>query len=81
MISTAGTVVATVKILLKKGCAAEIYVAASHGLFTGDAKANLKSCPIAKIFITDSLPCQPGKKPAVDTVSLADCIAVRMAAA
>jgi len=57
MITTGGSIVQAVNALLAAGCRPEIYVAASHGVFAGDAVNRLCSMPeIAEIVITDSIP-------------------------
>jgi ribose-phosphate pyrophosphokinase len=56
MISTGSTIAAAIDVLLGKGCTAEVYVAAVHGLFTGKAGEILAACPIQRIFVSDSLP-------------------------
>jgi ribose-phosphate pyrophosphokinase len=56
MISTGSTIFAAIEVLLEKGCTAEIFVAAVHGLFAGKAVETLAACPIERIFVSDSLP-------------------------
>ncbi len=55
MIDTGGTVIKSADILLKKG-AKEIYVAATHGLFSGNALQRLEKSKIKKIIITNTVP-------------------------
>lgn len=55
MIDTAGTVVSGVEALKKSG-ANKIYVAATHGLFSGPAKERLESADIEEIVVTDTVP-------------------------
>ena len=54
MIATGGTIIEAAK-LLKKSGAKDVFVAATHGIFAGDAFRNLEKSPIKKIFVTDSL--------------------------
>ncbi len=54
MIATGGTIIEAAK-LLKKSGAKDIFVAATHGIFAGDALERLSKAPIKKIFVTDSL--------------------------
>jgi len=55
LISTGGTVIKAAEFLKKSG-AKDIFVAATHGVFAGDALKRLEKSPIKKIFVTDSLP-------------------------
>ena len=54
IISGGGTMVNAAKILKEYG-ANKIDIAATHGLFLGDAVEKIKSSPINKIFITDTI--------------------------
>ncbi len=55
MIDTAGTICAAAEQLKKHG-AAEVYVMATHGLFSGPARQRLQDSPVDKVVITDTLP-------------------------
>jgi len=55
IIDTAGTIVEAVRVLKEKG-AKDVYVCASHGLFSGPAIDRLKSAPITELVITDTIP-------------------------
>ncbi len=55
MISTAGSICGAAR-LVKEGGAREIHVAASHGVFCGDAKTRLADAPVDSIVITNSIP-------------------------
>ena len=55
MISTAGSICGAAKLIKSKG-AKEIHVAATHGVFAGNAIENLKSSPIDSIVVTDTIP-------------------------
>jgi ribose-phosphate pyrophosphokinase len=55
MIDTAGTVVNGVEALKKSG-AKKIYVAATHGLFSGPARERLENANIEEIVVTDTVP-------------------------
>jgi len=57
MITTGGTIEKAIKALLEAGCSASgIKVAASHGLFVGNAVDRLTKLPIEKIYVSDSVP-------------------------
>ena len=62
MISTGGTIARAVEALLAAGARPEIIVAASHGLFVGEARARLGHEVIQEVFVTDSVagPIDPG---------------------
>lgn len=62
MISTGGTIAASVKACLDSGSQSEVTIAATHGLFVGTAFARLSALPIRKVVCTDSVP-QPEKTP------------------
>lgn len=54
MIDTAGTLCASVKELKKMG-AGDIYVCATHAIFSGPAIDRLMDAPIAEVVVTDSI--------------------------
>ena len=56
MVTTAGTVEATVLALIERGAREEITVVATHGLLVGPARARLEALPIRRIIVTDSIP-------------------------
>jgi ribose-phosphate pyrophosphokinase len=55
MISTAGTVTSAIDILRRKG-AEKIYMAATHGVFVGQAIPRLAEADFTKLAITDTIP-------------------------
>lgn len=55
MIDSGGTLSGLSKRIHDAG-AANIYVSASHGLFTDHAMELIENSPIKKVFVTDSLP-------------------------
>lgn len=59
MIDTAGTLCGAIKELKNLG-AGDIYVCATHGVFSGEAIERLESAPIVECIVTDSVP-QPAK--------------------
>lgn len=74
MISTAGTIVAAVGALKAVGCTQPMVVAATHGLFVGDAVERLRSLPIRRLITTDSLP-QKSPSAAFEIVGVARLLA------
>jgi ribose-phosphate pyrophosphokinase len=75
MISTGGTIARAVRALLAAGARPEIAVAATHGLFVGEARAMLDQEAIREIFVTDSLPLNDPSWPHLNVVSIAPLIA------
>ena len=73
MIDTGGTLVGSINELKKMG-AGDIYVCATHGIFSGAAIERLQNAPIVECVVTDAIPCavanQPGSK--IKTVSMAN---------
>jgi len=58
LISTAGSVCGAARLVREAG-AREIYVAASHGIFCGDAIKKIMNSPISAVVVTDSIPMSP----------------------
>ena len=56
MIDTAGTLISAKNALLEKGANPDIYVAATHALFSGPAIDRLKEANFAEVVVTDSIP-------------------------
>ncbi|MED5266900.1 MAG: ribose-phosphate pyrophosphokinase [Candidatus Neomarinimicrobiota bacterium] len=72
MIDTAGTTVSASKAAVDEGANSVIAVA-THGVLSGSAIERLKSAPINKIIITDTIAVSDDKKiPKMDIVSVAD---------
>jgi len=63
MIATGGSICECVDMLLKHGAKPEIYVACTHGLFSGNAKANLERPEIREILVTNTVPYNPERWP------------------
>ncbi|MDP2730957.1 MAG: ribose-phosphate pyrophosphokinase [Dehalococcoidales bacterium] len=59
MISTAGTIEAAAKVLLKAECLPEICIAATHGLLVGQAVERLKKLPLKSVYLTNSISAKP----------------------
>jgi len=55
MIDTAGTLTQAVDSLLKNG-AKQVFALATHPVFSGPAISRLQESPIAKVFVTDTIP-------------------------
>ncbi len=68
MIDTAGTLCANVKELKALG-AGDIYVCATHGIFSGPAIERLNDAPIVECVVTDAIPVEETGK--IKTISVA----------
>jgi len=56
MIDTAGTITTGVETLLKEGCNPQIYVVATHGIFSGPAIERMTKANFAEVIVSDTLP-------------------------
>ena len=74
MIDTAGSITAAVKMLKSKG-ANDIYIAATHGIFSGAAYENIQNCPVKEVVVTDSLPLKEGAPSNIKQLSIASIVA------
>ncbi|MGN0055503.1 MAG: ribose-phosphate diphosphokinase [Atopobiaceae bacterium] len=76
MIDTGGTLVGSINKLKEMG-AGDIYVSATHGIFSGQAIERLENAPIVECVVTDAIPCEiantPGSK--IKQISVADELA------
>ena len=77
MIDTAGTLCANVRELKALG-AGDIYVCATHGIFSGKAIERLNNAPIMECVVTDAIPVEVGGK--IKTITVADEFASAIAA-
>jgi ribose-phosphate pyrophosphokinase len=62
IIDTGGTLVGSIGELKKKG-AGDIYVCATHGVFSGPALERLQMAPIEECVVTNAIPCEAAKRP------------------
>lgn len=56
MIDTGGSLLASKKALLARGANRDVFAAATHGIFSGKATANLGKAGFKEVVVTDSLP-------------------------
>lgn len=56
MIDTAGTITSGVKALREAGCNQDVYVAATHGIFSGSAVERMSGANFAEVAVTDTVP-------------------------
>lgn len=76
MITTAGTMRAAAEALLQEGALPEIYMLATHGLLVGPAAERLRTLPLAKVIVTDSVSSHEGSHPLpLERVSVAPLLA------
>jgi len=75
MISTGGTIAEAVDALLGEGARPEMIVAATHGLFVGEARMRLSHPAIRAIYVTDSVPAPAERWPGLNFVFLAPLLA------
>ena len=72
MIDTGGTLVGSINKLKEMG-AGDIYISATHGIFSGKAIERLEGAPIVECVVTDAIPCAvantPGSK--IEQISVA----------
>src|SRR5947199_654476 len=61
MIDTGGTMVKGAQVLAEKG-AGEIYVGATHGLFSGKAVQKIEEAPIKQVVVTNTVPIPEEKR-------------------
>ena len=74
LIDTAGSVCAAKEILIKNGARKNVFLAATHPVFSGAARKKLAGAKFAKIFVSDSLPLENCKNLPIETVSVAPLI-------
>lgn len=75
MIATAGTVRAACDALTAAGAAHPFTLVAVHGLFAGAAAETLRTLPLERVIVTDSVPARTSLPFQVDRVALAPLIA------
>ena len=62
MIDTGGTLVGSINKLKEMG-AGDIYISATHGIFSGKAIERLEGAPIVECVVTDAIPCSVANTP------------------
>lgn len=74
IVDTAGSVVAAKKALIQHGANPEVYLCATHPVFSGSAEARLKESQFKEIVISDSLPLK-SDLPEITVISSAPLLA------
>jgi ribose-phosphate pyrophosphokinase len=75
MIDTAGSISAAKQVLIEQGANPDIYVAATHGIFSGLAVKRLSDAGFAEVVITDSLPLEGKEFKGLQILSIAPMLA------
>jgi ribose-phosphate pyrophosphokinase len=75
MLSTGATVAAAVRALLASGCAPDVTVVVTHGLFAGRAAEVVRELPVARVITTDSVAQRSDLGLPLEVVSLAPLLA------
>ncbi|MBU0502718.1 MAG: ribose-phosphate pyrophosphokinase [bacterium] len=76
MIDTAGTITSGVAALKKAGCNNDIYVVATHGLFSGPAVERMAGAKFKEVVVTDTFPISKEKRfPGLKVLSAAELLA------
>jgi ribose-phosphate pyrophosphokinase len=73
MIDTAGTLCAAAKTVADEG-ASRVMAAATHGVFSGNAFANLADSPLEQIIVTDTIPLREGAADKIKVLTVADIL-------
>ena len=75
MISTGGTIARAVEALLTAGAQPEMTIAATHGLFVGEARAKLGHEAVRQVLVTDTVAVGDPSWPLLRIVSIAPLLA------
>jgi ribose-phosphate pyrophosphokinase len=80
MIDSAGTIVAACDLLKAKG-ANEIWILATHAVFSDPAVERLSHAPVSRVVVTDTLPLPPSRRfEGLEVLSIAPIVANTIAA-
>jgi len=75
MISTGGTIARAVEALIAAGARPEITIAATHGLFVGNARTRLDHQAVRRVIVTDTLAAVERGRPSFQVASVAPLLA------
>jgi ribose-phosphate pyrophosphokinase len=75
MISTGGTIVESAHALRDAGARSEFVVAATHGLFVGDACSRMAAAGVVRVYVTDSVAEPERRCPLARVVTIAPLLA------
>ncbi len=62
MVDTAGSVCAAHRALIERGANPDIYLAATHAVFSGPAVERLREAAFKEVIVTDTIPLRPEQK-------------------
>jgi ribose-phosphate pyrophosphokinase len=74
MISTGGTLAKAAEALIARG-ATQVVACATHGIFAGEAIAQLEHSPIHRVIVTDTIPAPDGLSERFQVLSIAQILA------
>ncbi|MBN1443663.1 MAG: ribose-phosphate pyrophosphokinase [Planctomycetes bacterium] len=75
MIDTAGTITSGVDALREAGCRPEVYVLATHGIFSGSAVERISKSGFREVVVTDTLPIPEEKRfPGLEVLASAELL-------
>ena len=74
MIDTAGTITEAAKLLIREN-AKEVYVCASHPVFSGPAMERLENSPVKEVIVTNTIPLKNDAPDKITQLSIAPLIA------
>src|SRR3989344_1870082 len=75
MIDTGGSVCAAKKVLVEHGAASDVYLAATHPIFSGVAMKKLQDAHFKEVIVTDSIPTAGKEFPGLKICSVAHLLA------
>ena len=75
MIDTGGSICAAKDALIQRGASEEIYVAATHPIFSGEAVECLQAAKFKEVVVTDSIPLDGKEFPSLKVCSIAPMLA------
>ncbi len=75
MIDTAGSLCSTKDALLQRGANKQVYAAATHAIFAGEAIKRLKKAKFAEVVVSDSIPQDPKAFPGLRILPVSPLLA------
>jgi len=75
IIDTAGSLISSKNALIERGANEDVYAAATHAIFSGDAVANLTKADFKEVVVTNSIPTEGKDVPGLTILSVAPLLA------
>ena len=75
MIDTAGSLLSSKNVLMQHGANEEMYAAATHAIFSGNAIENLRKAAFTEVVVTDSTPLDAKQLPSLKILPIAPLLA------